>query len=169
MRDTSGHTSRTPFAFFDLEESCWKTSQGTLVSDLDTFSETWPGSGMTLDGYAYELPMQEHLTTDAEYSLLPTPTASMMDKDEIEDFVQGSIELGMVKTVSLGLAIRSGMTKSQLTRLLPTPQATDDKRCKAKPANHRPDAQETLGRALGHILQQSNNGQEYSEDQHLFL
>lgn len=115
MPDISGPISQTPFAYYDHEASCWRTSQATLVSDLDTFSETWPGSGMTLDGFAYELPMPEHHTADAEYSLLPTPTASMMDKDTEDDFIQGSIELGMVKTVSLGLALRSQQTKSQLT------------------------------------------------------
>lgn len=115
MPDTSGPTSRTPFAFYDPETSCWKTLQGTLVSDLDMFSETWPGWGMTLNGYAYALPMPEHHTAGAGYSLLPTPTASMMDKDTEDDFIQGSIELGMVKTVSLGLALRSQQTKSQLT------------------------------------------------------
>ena len=115
MPDTSGPTLRTPLAFYDPETSCWRTSQGTLVSDLDTFSETWPTSGMTLDGYAYALPMPEHHTADAGYSLLPTPTASMMDKDTEDDFIQGSIELGMIKTVSLGLALRSHQTKSQLT------------------------------------------------------
>lgn len=140
MPDTSGHTSQTPFAYYDHEACCWRTLQATLVSDLDTFSETWPSSGMTRNGYAYELPMPEHHTADAGYSLLPTvkasnnenqqsegygpnlgmvllptPTASMMDKDTEDNFIQGSIELGMVKTVSLGLALRSQQTKSQLT------------------------------------------------------
>lgn len=140
MPDTFGPTSQTPFAYYDHEACCWKTLQATLVSDLDTFSGTWPGSGMTHNGYAYELPMPEHRTAGAGYSLLPivkarnnenqqsegygpnlgmallpTPTASMMDKDTEDDFIQGSIELGMVKTVSLGLALRSQQTKSQLT------------------------------------------------------
>jgi hypothetical protein len=53
----------------------------TLFSEhLDVFSETWPTSGMTLRGRAYELPTWEQRTDGSASSssrgLLPTPTVS---------------------------------------------------------------------------------------------
>jgi hypothetical protein len=45
-----------------------------LCEHSELFSETWPTSGMTQNGQVFELPMREHLTTDSEFSSLPTPT-----------------------------------------------------------------------------------------------
>ena len=47
------------------------------------FSETWPTSGMTLNGQVFELPMRERLTTDSEFSsspILRTPAASEAER-----------------------------------------------------------------------------------------
>lgn len=80
MTGTYGHTSQPPFAFYDHADCCWKTSQGTLISGLATCSPTWPDSGMTHDGAAYQLPMSAHRTAAVDSSskrdLLPTPTVS---------------------------------------------------------------------------------------------
>lgn len=62
----------------------WELEQETIFGHSDAYSETWPTSGMTANGVAYELPTWEHHTADTEYSssqhgegsLLPTPTAS---------------------------------------------------------------------------------------------
>jgi hypothetical protein len=35
-----------------------------LCEHSELFSETWPTSGMMLDGKVYALPTQAHLTTD---------------------------------------------------------------------------------------------------------
>jgi hypothetical protein len=45
-----------------------------LCEHWELFSETWPTSGMTQNGQVFALPMQEHHTTDSEFSSLPTPT-----------------------------------------------------------------------------------------------
>lgn len=42
----------------------------------DEFSATWPTSGMTRAGVAYELPMSAPPMGDSGCSLLPTPDAS---------------------------------------------------------------------------------------------
>lgn len=64
------------FASFDPLSSLWKTSQRSLVEDLETFSETWPRSGMMLGGTAFQLPPLAPLTAATGSGLLPTPEAS---------------------------------------------------------------------------------------------
>ena len=76
-RDTYGQLSRTPFARYDPDGCCWRTSQVTFPWDSGTFSGTWPAWGMTRAGESYELPTPAHLTAGRAYSsLLPTPLAS---------------------------------------------------------------------------------------------
>lgn len=56
---SAGSGRRWPdwFASYDLGASLWKTSQASLFTDSETFSETWPPQGMTRSGRAYALPM----------------------------------------------------------------------------------------------------------------
>src|SRR5699024_4665536 len=50
-------------------------NQTSLFEPLAVYSETWPTSGMTHNGTAYELPTSEHHTDGTgSSSLLPTPT-----------------------------------------------------------------------------------------------
>ena len=50
-----GRDSQTLLGFYDPDTHCWKTSQGTLVSDSVTFLQTWPRAGITRNGIAYQL------------------------------------------------------------------------------------------------------------------
>jgi hypothetical protein len=69
--------NRVPIASWNPERDVWETGQMDLFSGrLGVFSETWPASGMTRNGVAYELPTWEPPTEDTEYSWLPTPTAT---------------------------------------------------------------------------------------------
>src|SRR5699024_2085444 len=62
-------------ATWNSDRDLWETNQTSLFEPLAVYSETWPTSGMTHNGTAYELPTSEHHTTDPETSsLLPTPT-----------------------------------------------------------------------------------------------
>jgi hypothetical protein len=74
-------------AVWNTDLKLWTKPNEVLFSEhLELFSATWPTSGMTLDGVAYELPMQVHHTNASEYSSqpthlgggqsLPTPTVS---------------------------------------------------------------------------------------------
>lgn len=63
-------------ASYDPTSSSWKTSQRSLVEDLETFSETWPRSGTMRGGIAYPLPPLAPLTGATGSGLLPTPEAS---------------------------------------------------------------------------------------------
>ena len=50
--------------------------ESLLCEHLEPFSATWPTEGMMRNGQVFELPMQEHRTTDSEFSSLPTPATS---------------------------------------------------------------------------------------------
>ena len=83
---TFGHDSSTPFAYFDPDSHCWRTCQGTLVSDLDKYSQTWPRSGTTHNGIAYQRQPSAPRTSVIAYSSslhetmewTPTATANQM-------------------------------------------------------------------------------------------
>ena len=65
-----------PLARWDRARSAWVTTESLLCEHSAVFSETWPTSGMTRSGVAYELPTWEPVTDGSECSYLPTPVAS---------------------------------------------------------------------------------------------
>ena len=76
---TFGPNLRDAFAHYDPDSHCWKTSQATFHSDLETYKQTWPKSGTTQHGIAYKQLKLEHLTNETDYLSLrkwPTPTAT---------------------------------------------------------------------------------------------
>jgi hypothetical protein len=60
-------------ANYDRDSSSWKTSQLCFTGDLQEFWETWPRSGMTRNGIAYELLTLVPLTSAHESGYWPTP------------------------------------------------------------------------------------------------
>lgn len=70
-----GYGARSPawLASYDRNTSSWKTSQHSLVEGLDEFSETWPRSGTTRNGIAYQLPPLALRTDGIESGSWPTP------------------------------------------------------------------------------------------------
>lgn len=72
-----GVNSRDSLASYDPVSLSWKTSQRCLTGEWETFSETWPESGMTRSGRLFPRAPWAHHTCDDECSLWPTPTASM--------------------------------------------------------------------------------------------
>src|SRR6266550_2392965 len=71
-----GASTRASFANYDRATSSWRTSQLCLDGELSVFSETWPKSGMTRSGKAYELPTLELPIEENESGSWPTPTAN---------------------------------------------------------------------------------------------
>jgi len=69
IRDTSGPSSPSAFAWYDPDTRSWRTSQATLVLGSDEFSETWPRSGMTRNGTAYQRRPSAPRTSATAYSL----------------------------------------------------------------------------------------------------
>jgi hypothetical protein len=62
-------------ASFAPDSCSWKTLQTSLLMDSEPFSQTLPRSGMTRNGYVYELPIVGRLTKEIVGGYLPTPTA----------------------------------------------------------------------------------------------
>jgi len=74
-----GVTTRASLAKYDRTTSSWRTSQRCFLEGLEKFSETWPRSGMTRNGIAYELPALDCHTAEIESGLWPTPRTSDSD------------------------------------------------------------------------------------------
>ncbi len=76
----SGASLPVLLARYNRDTQSWKTSQTSLVATaddgLDEYSETWPRSGMTRNGTAYQLPRLALTTTEIGSGLWPTPTAT---------------------------------------------------------------------------------------------
>ena len=70
-----GNTWRGWLAKYDQDSCSWKTAQCSLITDSDESLETYPRSGMTVDGLLWEQTRSERNTRETEYGLLPTPTA----------------------------------------------------------------------------------------------
>lgn len=70
-----------PIAIWNPARDVWETpnSPGLFCEHLDVYSETFPTSGMTANGAAYELPTWEPHTDASESSslLLKTPTSQL--------------------------------------------------------------------------------------------
>lgn len=56
----------------------WRTSQRSLLEEWEPYSESFPRSGMTRSGTAYQLQPLALRTGESESGSRPTPTASMM-------------------------------------------------------------------------------------------
>ena len=135
--DTSGRCSLSAFAWYDPDSHCWRTSQGTLVSDLDLFSQTWPRSGMTQDGTAYQLPPSAPRTSAIAYSLslnavmewTPTAKANQMCPSMIprNPGVVGPNSDGLWPTATTQdhatRYAQGGMPLGMAARIWPTPTA----------------------------------------------
>ena len=72
----SGVKCEGSLARWDHDTSSWKTFQPSLFEDLTGFSGTWPSWGWMRNGIASQLQPLEHLTSEDDSGLLPTPTAS---------------------------------------------------------------------------------------------
>lgn len=61
-------------AWLDHDTFSWKTYQQSLVTDWESFSQTWPRWGLMLDGVVYRLPVSEPATLETDGGSLPTLT-----------------------------------------------------------------------------------------------
>ena len=98
--DSSMSTSAS-FARFDPASSSWKTSQPSLLGDLDVFSGSWPRSGTTESGTAFRRRPSAPLTKGTGSSSLPTPTATMAQtKGDLIGHLRGTKGSRMLPTPS---------------------------------------------------------------------
>ena len=69
--------SSASLAWFDRDSCSWKMSQQSFLTDSEQSLQTWPRSGMTLNGYVYELPtVARRITGIGGGAWLPTPTVT---------------------------------------------------------------------------------------------
>lgn len=121
MSELSGRPSPQPFAIYDPTLSCWRTCQWSLDSaSLPELSVTWPRSGMTRSGRAFELPMSVPLTVEnVSSSLLPTP---LFPTPQNRDGQYGQVPSRETATRRYAVGKRN---LEDGVALLPTPRATD--------------------------------------------
>jgi len=65
--------SSASLAWFNQDTCSWKMSQQSFLTDSEPSSIIWPRSGMTRNGYAYELPIVGRRTIGIDGGYWPTP------------------------------------------------------------------------------------------------
>ena len=124
MSEQSLPTSPTPLAFFDPESSCWRTSQGSLLSAAPESLERLPAWGTTSGGVLYELQTPERLTAVRDGSAspgLPTPVVNDMGAGKtVEAWDTWTDEMKAKHGNSNG---HGPSLSIEVARLLPTPTA----------------------------------------------
>jgi len=105
----SGPRRGPSFATYDRAGRCWRTYRVSLAGDLETYSATWPRSGMTRSGTVYRLPPSVPLTAAIGSSWLPTPAASPG---------------GYNQSPSPGAAVRPSLGTMARRAMWPTPTVT---------------------------------------------
>ena len=113
MNDGCGPNISESFAIYDPDTSLWRMSQGSLLSEWETFSGTWPRSGMTRSGRAYLRPLLALPISDGGSSLWPTPTAN---------------ESGRNRSASPGAQIRPSLGMMAAKDMWPMPGTRDRSR-----------------------------------------
>ena len=80
MSAISGPIPKELLARWDASTSCWRTCQVSFLTGMgEPWLESFPKSGMTVDGKLYQRPMLVHRTSDKDGGALqnwPTPTAN---------------------------------------------------------------------------------------------
>ena len=125
MSDTSGRTSPPPFAFYDPESSCWRTSAATLDGDSTLSSVTLPASGSMLSGELFARPTSALpivASGSSSSRLLPSPAASNPNDGEALDSWEARRQRNLAKGIN---GNGQGTPLSVAVRLLPTPRTTD--------------------------------------------
>lgn len=127
-------------ARLDPDSLLWKTSQRCLLEGWATYSETWPRSGMTRSGIAYQLPPLAPLTDATESGSWPTPTSTLGSNGGRVTPSKGreggtliealSARLWPMPTVRgnynrAGLSSKSGDGLATAVKKFPTPSAND--------------------------------------------
>lgn len=155
---TSGRSSSPPFAFYDPDSSCWRTSQGTLDLGSMSSSVTLPKQGSMRNGALYPRRRPAPVIDANGSSLLRTPQAQVTEP-------KPGIKLAN-RTPSdpqVGLA-------DQIVALLPTPMVPNGGRTmsgdevRAKGKTPRGKRQVDLGSAVRVHLLPTPSANQYEMD-----
>ena len=158
MTEPYSTTSRTASAYYDPGESCWKTSQQSLLSEAPALLLRLPDSGTTVDGRLYALPTPERLTVGRDGSAsLPTPCAS--GENAQRDLIERRRKKQQMQLVDV-------LREMETVDLLPTPTTADSKvfgpniDWRLRLSNHAPHTASVL------MNLPLNDGSEPSDDEH---
>jgi hypothetical protein len=149
-----GKSTPELLANFDPDTSSWRTSQHCLVEGLETFSETWPRSGMMRNGTAYQLPPLVPRTYEIECgSSLGRPQLHKGPEESGYWPTPRAIDNGQIKTSRTDSRnLKSSPTLSEMVLRWPTPTARDYR----SPGRSR---LERTGSTAGECLPQAIGGQ----------
>ena len=134
-----GTNSTESFAYYDRDTSSWKTCQQSFLTGLESFSETWPRHGITVNGVAYQRRMLEPVTREIEFGLLPTPRATSAMTENLKTVKQRGRNIGNLEEV---------------IALLPTPCSRDHKGSGGK-VNYKKAAKK--GKLAGVMVESRSN------------
>jgi len=123
-----GRTWPGLLAKYDPVSCLWKTVQSSLLEDLEQSLETWPRSGMTVNGQSWELPTSELRTSETESGFWPTPTASSMPCEGTQRIMRKKWLAGEISLEEASAIAGRDIRKSQgKVPMWPTPNAGDAK------------------------------------------
>ena len=159
MSEQSSNTSPTASAFYDPDSSCWRTSQGSLLSEEYPLLERLPDWGTTHGGALCVQATPEHLTNVRDGSALPNlPTPAAWDGARGPDLARAN------RPNSGGMDL---VTVTE--RLLPTPTVQDGAN-NAGPSqwerNSKPLNVVAVELTMGLTGTLSNDGNGSSDDEH---
>ena len=100
-----GANTLESFASFDPASLSWRTSQRSLLGDWETFSETWPRSGMMQSGIASAPATLGPRIEGSGSSLWPTPCAMNPNAQESLETWQARREELKAKNDYFGLSL----------------------------------------------------------------
>lgn len=141
MTGGSGPTSHVPFAFYDPDSCCWRTSQPFLDGECPPFSGTLPRSGSMRGGSLFALPMSVPLISALASSSrrgLPTPRAQDWKaggKDGLEEELRTLPTPRTTDANGAGSHGQGGPDLRTVVSLLPTPTVNDSRGGRNKTAN----------------------------------
>ena len=140
---SQGYGQKSPdlLARYDPATSSWRTSQRCLVEGWTRFSETWPRSGMTRNGIAYQLPPLAPLTGATGGGVWRTPNAR-----DHKGAQNGSERLAAGHTMNLNDQVKD-------PQMWPTPTTSDYKG--SGPTVMRKDGKNRINDRLDYATEQT--------------
>lgn len=114
-------------AKYDHDMCLWKTSQLSLLEDLELSLETWPKWGMTRSGVAYQRQKLEPITSESAFGFyVPTPTASDGTSGSVigKDDTYYTTKTGMPRKITRH-GVDGSVGLGRLVNMWPTPTASE--------------------------------------------
>ena len=122
----SGQRWSELLAKYDPVSFLWKTSQLSLLEDLELSLETWPKWGMTRSGAAYQRQKLEPITSESAFGFyVPTPTASDGTSGSVigKDDTYYKTKTGMPRKITRH-GVDGSVGLGRLVNMWPTPDAS---------------------------------------------